>query len=221
MYAIEEYIFARFYMYSNVYQHKTTRGFEKLIHSAFRRARAIVAEGKDAGAIPEAAPFLNPSAKVTVEHYLTLDDATFLYQFSVWSRHEDAILADLSRRILARDRLAAVEDPVTETAIDGQRDAWEAELRRIVATSGYDPDYYMLRDDLKLTIYDPYMPEKEEREQDPYNAIFVSTGGKTREISTVLQRLAAVTGVREKRYRYYVPRACRRTAQQLLQSRAW
>jgi HD superfamily phosphohydrolase len=221
MYAIEEYIFARFYMYSNVYQHKTTRGFEKLIHSAFRRARAIVAEGKDAGAIPETAPFFNPSAKVTVEQYLTLDDATFLYQFSVWSRHEDAILADLSRRILARDRLAAVEDPVTETAIDGQRDAWEAELRRIVATSGYDPDYYMLRDDLKLTIYDPYMPEKEEREQDPYNAIFVSTGGKTREISTVLQRLAAVTGVREKRYRYYVPPACRQAAQQLAGSRAW
>ena len=29
MLAIEEYIFARYYMYQNVYLHKTTRGFEK------------------------------------------------------------------------------------------------------------------------------------------------------------------------------------------------
>src|SRR6185295_12263625 len=33
MLAIEEYIFARYYMYQNVYLHKTTRGFEKLIEA--------------------------------------------------------------------------------------------------------------------------------------------------------------------------------------------
>ena len=31
MLAIEEYVFARYYMYQNVYLHKTTRGFEKIL----------------------------------------------------------------------------------------------------------------------------------------------------------------------------------------------
>ena len=31
MLAIEEYIFSRYYMYQNVYLHKTTRGFEQML----------------------------------------------------------------------------------------------------------------------------------------------------------------------------------------------
>ncbi len=46
MYSIEEYIFARFYMYRNVYQHKTTRGFEKLVHAAWKRAKQILIHQK-------------------------------------------------------------------------------------------------------------------------------------------------------------------------------
>lgn len=33
MLAVEEYIFARHYMYQNVYLHKTTRGFEKILEA--------------------------------------------------------------------------------------------------------------------------------------------------------------------------------------------
>jgi HD superfamily phosphohydrolase len=44
-YAIEEYVFARFYMYQNVYLHKTTRGFEKILEAMWRRARASLKRG--------------------------------------------------------------------------------------------------------------------------------------------------------------------------------
>lgn len=222
MYAIEEYIFSRFYMYNNVYQHKTTRGFEKLVHSLWRRAKQIQHDGGDPGFVPEIAGF-TAAHQPSVEQYLRLDDATLLYQIQSWTRHGDRVLNDLARRFLGRNRFYAVDDPVTETAFADSRNQWEAALAAIVAAENLAPDYYVLRDDLKLTIYNPYMPEREEREQDPYNAIFVQAakGSKPREISTVLERLAPVTGAREKWYRYYVPNECRDKVMGLVASRTW
>lgn len=221
MYAIEEYIFSRFYMYSNVYQHKTTRGFEKLIHSAWKRARQLQQSGVDAGWIAEISAFL-ATKQPTVEQYLMLEDASLIYQLKVWSRHSDKILADLSWRFLARDHFAAIDDPVAAVSFD-LRDEWETALRELVGAQGLDPDYYMLRDDLKLTIYNPYIPEREEKLQDPYNAIVIQpdAGGPPREISSLLMRLGAVTGAREKRYRYYVPAICKTAARNLAKAGKW
>lgn len=222
IYPIEEYVFSRFYMYNNVYQHKTTRGFEKLVLSAWKRAGHLLSQHNDAYLVHEIAEFLT-AEQPTSRQYLAMEDATLVYQMQVWTRHPDRILSDLARRFLSRDRLAAIEDPVSQTAFSDARDAWERELCAKVLPCGFDPDYYVLRDDLKLTIYNPYMPEKEEEEQDPYNAIFVQSDPhkKPREISTVLDRLASVTGAREKRYRYYVPRECREAARTLADSKKW
>lgn len=221
MYAIEEYIFARFYMYNNVYQHKTTRGFEKLVHAAWRCAKDIKASGGDAYLVNEVAEFLN-ATPATVRQYLALEDATLLYQMHVWQRHPNSTLRDLARRFLERDRLRAIDDPVTQTGFADAREAWERELKQVVSAKGFNPDYYALRDDLRLTIYDPYTPEKDEEEQDPYNAIFIqpARGGRPREISTLLPRLAPVTGARSQQYRYYVPEECRDDARTIA-ARSW
>ena len=46
--AIEEYIFARYYMYQNVYFHKTTRGFEQLLQAMWIRGQPTSKQsGKD------------------------------------------------------------------------------------------------------------------------------------------------------------------------------
>ena len=125
---------------------------------------------------------------------------------------------------MTRNRFAAIEDPVSETAFADARNSWENELKSAVRESGFEhAEYYALRDDLKLTIYNPYIPEKEEKEQDTYNAIFIQGdhGQKPREISTILDRLKPVTGAREKRYRYYVPQECRERVMALIASRQW
>lgn len=222
LYPIEEYIFSRFYMYNNVYQHKTTRGFEKLVHSAWRRAKYMLEQGDDPYFVHEIAEFLGAKPP-TVQQYLAMDDATLIYQMHVWARHPDGVLSDLARRFLERNCLAAIEDPVSEITFSDSRDDWECALEKTVRDNGFDPEYYALRDDLKLTIYNPYIPEREEPEQDPYNAIFIQAGpkNKPREISTELDRLAAVTGAREKRYRYYIPRECRDAAIEIASSRTW
>ncbi|HEX4132546.1 MAG TPA: hypothetical protein VHZ24_21115, partial [Pirellulales bacterium] len=119
--------------------------------------------------------------------------------------------------------LGAIDDPVRNLDFSDARQTWEKQLAETVSRRGFDASYYVLRDNLKLTIYNPYIPEKEEREQDPYNAIFIQPDCSRgpREISTLLDRLAPVTGAREKRCRYYVPRECRDDVRALVDSTAW
>jgi hypothetical protein len=187
----------------------------------WHRAERIEADGRDAGFVREINEF-RVSKPPTIDQYLRMEDATLIYQIQAWTGHEDEILSDLASRFLGRNRLCAIDDPVTASLSD-QRGEWESELQRIVAASGRNPEYYLLRDDLKLTIYNPYIPEKEVRQQDPYNAIFVqsSHGEKPREISTVLERLSPVTGARKEWLRYYVPIECRDEVLRLATSRRW
>lgn len=223
-YAIEEYIFSRFYMYHNVYQHKTTRGFEKLLHSVWKYAKQMHENGGDACFVKEISEFLH-AEEPTVKQYLALEDATLIYQLQVWARHSDKVLSELAGWFLARNCLAVIQDPVSESWSDGERDKWEKALQDVVAAQGFKPpEFYALRDDLKFTVYKPYMKlESEEELQDPYNAIFIQSNndGPPQEISTQLERLAAVTGARDERYRYYVPRECRDKACLLATSRKW
>lgn len=222
-FAIEEYIFSRYYMYNNVYQHKTTRGFEKLAHAAWKRATDIRDSGGDAYLAEEIAEFLE-SDQPTAKHYLAMEDATLVYQMQVWTRHPDRALNDLASRFLNRDHFVAIDDPILDASFPASRDSWESALCQLVQECGFEPpQLYALRDDLKLTVYNPYTPEKEEKEQDPYNAIFIQSaaGGAPREISTVLERLATVTGARKKQFRYYVPHECRDAVRSLASSQSW
>lgn len=221
MYAIEEYIFSRFYMYNNVYYHKTTRGFEMVIHAAFRRARCLLQGGQYPNFLPPFAEFFSTRTP-TVEQYLAIEDAILVYQMQVWEKHSDQILSDLARRFLVRDRLAPIDDPVPGTKINERelRRTWEETLRETIRKEGFDPDYYALRDDPTVSVYNPYVPEKEV--PDPYYAIFISDGQQQpQEISTLLPRLKPVTGSLEKRSRYYVPHQCRETVKYLAASRKW
>jgi HD superfamily phosphohydrolase len=218
-YAIEEYIFARFYMYNNVYLHKTTRGFEKLLHAAWNRAIQIGLDGGSPEWIASIASFFQHK---TIQHYLAIDDAAVLFQVQTWANHQDKVLNDLARRFLNRKGFTAIDPPekcqpqLTSGKIDPKnapwipiQAEWEEELNKLLKDEGFTPhEFYALRDDLKLSIYAPYETEKEEQEQSPYNAIFISPdeGGEPLEISKVLPRLSAFTGKRPQRYRYYVPK---------------
>jgi hypothetical protein len=233
-YAIEEYVFARFYMYNNVYQHKTTRGFEKLLQAAWRRAKQLARDGGAPSWLEPVRAFVE-AADPSIPQYLGLDDAVVLCQLHTWASHADKTLNDLSRRFLHRDGLAAIDPPEScqeaEGAAAGPDSAsawtsaqteWEKALQELVRRNGYDfPEFYSLRDDLKLNIYAPYSSEKEEQEQSPYNAIFIQPvdGSEPMEISHVLPRLSAFTGKRPKRFRYYVPKEIRDSAEKL--SASW
>src|SRR5207244_424573 len=94
--AIEEYIFSRYYMYQNVYLHKTTRCFEKMIEAMWRRAKALRDNGTDLNLVPAILDFW-AAQDPTVEQYLRIEEFTVLQQIQNWTTHSDKALNDLAR----------------------------------------------------------------------------------------------------------------------------
>jgi hypothetical protein len=216
-YAIEEYIFARYYMYQNVYFHKTTRGFEKMLEAMWGRAKQLHDDGTDVAMVPAIAAYWG-TAKPTVEQYLAIEEFTVLQQIQQWQEHDDKPLSDLARRFLRRDRLAMVEPPpLGDDLVDSHED-WEQALNDVVSKAGYNPpDVYCLRDTLKGKYNQPYFPEKESDEQSAKNAIRIIEDGTQQpiEISELLPRFKPITTETRDRYRYYIPQDVRDAAKKL------
>jgi HD superfamily phosphohydrolase len=217
MLAIEEYIFARHYMYQNVYLHKTTRGFEKLIEAMWRRARALLQEGKDVGLVATIKDFW-AAEKPGIEQYLALEEFTVLQQIQQWTASTDRPLSDLARRFLNRNRLAMVGPPSLQEQLAPSYGEWEAALLKLVRDGGYDPpEMYCLKDEVKAKYNQPYFPEKESDEQSVKNAIRVKVAGESRpvEVSRLLDRLRPLTQEPVDRVRYYLPKELQEKAQKL------
>lgn len=215
-YGIEEYIFARFYMYQNVYMHHTTRGFEKVVQAMWRHARKLWEDGTDVDLLGPIEAFWKADPP-TVADFLALEESVVLYQIQKWTSHADKALSDLARRFMQRDRFATIEAPPSEKKLD-DLSGWEDALRKLVASKGYEPpEMYALKDDMRTRIYDAYWPEKEPGEQEPGTAIRIRIEGETEpvEISRLLVRLQAVTNKPARQVRYYVPREIREDVKEL------
>lgn len=218
--AIEEYIFARYYMYQNVYLHKTTRGFEKLLEAMWSRAKSLREDGGDVGLVPVLADFWT-TASPTTQQYLRIEEFTVLSQIQAWSDHGDAALADLARRFLSRDGFAAIDPPLPKNDLNPDYSEWEAALRQLLIAEGFDPpEMYGLADTLEGKYRRPYRPEKESRQQSASNAIRLRVPGAEApiEISDYFPRLKALTQPVPDRRRYYVPKDVRAQAQELSRS---
>lgn len=150
MLAVEEYIFARYYMYQNVYLHKTTRGFEQMLIATWQRARMLHRAGHDMDLVPAIRDFWSADSP-DVQQYLRLEEFTVLQQVQNWSVHSDRSVSELSRRFLARRHFAAIEPPVTKASLAPSDGGWEAALRDLVRSKvEYDPpEMYCLKDSVK------------------------------------------------------------------------
>lgn len=206
-FAIEEYIFARFYMYQNVYLHKTTRGFEQMLQAMWRRAKQLRQEKVDVSLVPEIDAFWDAEVPSTAQ-YLAIEEFTVLSQIQNWQSHSDKSLSDLAGRFLNRKRFRMIEAPDLPDELDGDLTAWETALNELVGKrQDYQPvEMYVLKDTLKPKYNQPYFPEKETDEQSVKNAIRVlDTKGTPVEVSKLLPRMQPVTSSAITRIRYYVP----------------
>jgi len=219
--AIEEYIFARYYMYQNVYLHKTTRGFEQLLQAMWERANTLRRNGTDINPNPVLEQFWeteNPeSDQLAVVDYLRIEEFTVLEQIQRWTEHSDKSLADCARRFLERDGLAMVEPPppVNPLRTDDFGE-WEPELHKLLRNRGYEePTMYCLADRVKGKYRQPYREEKEPENQSAVNTIRVMVDGKPLAIGQQLPRLSAVIASPQDRVWYYVPKEMRDDANTL------
>jgi uncharacterized protein len=205
--AIEEYIFSRYYMYQNVYLHKTTRGFEKMLEAMWKRARLLFDEGTDAALVQSIKNFWCAS-QPQPSQYLAIEEFSVLQQIQNWSTHSDSALSDLACRFLGRERFAMVEAPDFTGKLAPDYSEWERALLDLVSKkTEYQPaEMYCLVDRVKPKHNQPYNPEPERDEQSVKNAIRVSIDGQPVEVSTLLPRLKPVSEQPLGKVRYYIPK---------------
>ena len=143
LYAVEEYLQARYYMFRQVYFHRTLRSAEAVLRSILRRALQLLESGHPVWYAADTAfeKVLRRNPLTILEH-LEVDDSDVLFHIKHWQRAADPILNDLSRRFTGRRLFKALDldMPVTERA------SFLAEARECVNSEGFDPAYYFIED---------------------------------------------------------------------------
>lgn len=211
-YALEEYIFSRFYMYQSVYFHHTTRGFERLAQQILKRAKDIARQN-----INFAKQLLSPM-KILLGRKQSKDPAKFqkltdhilIAQITIWQNNTDKILSDLAQRLLMRKGIGWKE--IKEKSGFEMTEKVNA-VRDYLKKEGLDHAYYLFEDKPKATTYEPYRPATEVEDQSSVNSIILYDssweGTGFREISDLpdLERLKAVTADKPSpTIRYYFPK---------------
>jgi HD superfamily phosphohydrolase len=150
--AAEDFLLARYRLYTNVYFHKTTRGIEQLVSALFREiARLVLAGAGIRGLDPE-----NPLVRFFSQDGETLENYRLLDDVLVWGAIHSLALSgggacrDLASRILNRNRPACVDVQITfPSDVERQRrlkhrldESFRAELGKTV-----------FRDSAKLSLY--------------------------------------------------------------------
>jgi len=117
MYAVEQYLFARSYMYAQVYHHKTVRAAEWMFLQIMARFRALAAAGVEPEGMAPVAEQARGRA-LSVPEYLWLDDLSVTGAIDRWAGRgprgeagaaEDPVLRDLSERLVARRLFKTIE----------------------------------------------------------------------------------------------------------------
>jgi HD superfamily phosphohydrolase len=106
MYAVEQYLFARSYMYAQVYHHKTVRAAEWMFIKTMERYAALARAAAEPDGLPVAARFAR-GGDVSVDEYLDLHDASVLIALDRWAGlggppADDTVLRDLASRLVRR-----------------------------------------------------------------------------------------------------------------------
>ncbi|HEX7313409.1 MAG TPA: HD domain-containing protein [Pyrinomonadaceae bacterium] len=193
LYAVEEYLQARYYMFRQVYFHRTLRSAEAVLRSGLRRALELIAAGERVWCAPDTAfEKVLKRAPLTLADHLELDDAEVTFHLKQWQRAEDPVLRDLSRRFVGRRLFKAIDLDMP----DDDRADFLAAARAVVAREGFDPAYYFIEDHAgDVPYYSYYTAEGAE----PKSLIYCEDGysrPRVREISEVSDAVRGLRGYR-------------------------
>ena len=164
IYSLENYLTSRRLMYWQVYLHKTTVAYEKLLVNCLQRAHDLAQQGKEVFSTPalryflyqhvDAAHFMQtPEA---LQHYELLDDSDIWSAIKVWMHHEDKILSILASNLIKRIlfRVEIYDEPVPEERITEIKkqlmeklDIDEEDVSYFVSVNEIHKDMYNIHED--------------------------------------------------------------------------
>jgi HD superfamily phosphohydrolase len=196
LYAVEEYLQARYYMFRQVYFHRTLRSAEAVLVSTLKRAKELLERDALGFRMCHSAfEKMLAGETVTTSEYLQLDDTDITFYLKQWMDDEDAILADLAQRFVHRKLFKAMDLELDEEATR----EFFARAREIIAGAGYDADYYLIQDRAAdVPYYGFYSPKGVA----PGSLIYIEAApGSIKEISEVSE---VVRGLK----RFQINRVC-------------
>lgn len=199
IYSVEKFLIARRLMYWQVYLHKTVISTEFLILNILKRVKELAEAGQPVFAGTALHYFLNRREPITdpkeiVPLFSHLDDGDISACLKEWSRHEDAILAELCERILNRRlfKIQLRENPFTESELDGLKQ----EMGRLGIPEEHS-GYYFTQGEVENTIYSS--------KSSPIRIIMKT--GEVKDITEVSETIASLKQVEiQKKYFLLYPR---------------
>jgi HD superfamily phosphohydrolase len=143
LHAVEEYLLARYYMFRQVYFHRTLRSAEAVLRSALRRALELMMSGEQVwGAAGSAFEKILRREPLTIIEHLSMDDSDVIFHAKQWQQSHDKVLRDLSKRFVNRQLFKAIDLDMPPD----EREDFLQQAQRVVAHAGFEPEYYFIED---------------------------------------------------------------------------
>ncbi len=199
LYAVEEYLQARYHMFRQVYFHRTLRSAEVVLRSIIRRALKLFQAGEEVWHASNT-PFekILQRQPLTITEHLQLDDSDFVFHVKQWQRSSDAILRELSQRFVQRRLFKTIDLDMPAS----ERSKFLTTARQTVQQAGYDPEYYFIEDRASdVPYYNYYAAE----EMEPKTHIYVESGYAHPQIREISEVSSVVRGLQ---HGYELHRVC-------------
>jgi len=160
IYSIENFLTARRLMYWQVYLHKTSVSYEKMLISALLRAKELASKEIELFASPALHFFLYNNInqpefynnKESLEYFALLDDNDIWTALKVWSNHPDRVLSTLSLGIINRT-IFKVE--ITSTHINKERKhELTTQISEKLGITQKEASYFISTTSIEKNMYD-------------------------------------------------------------------
>jgi HD superfamily phosphohydrolase len=143
LHAVEEYLQARYYMFRQVYFHRTLRSAEAVLRSALRRGLELIRKGRDVWCVDLSAfAKMLRGQPLNVSEHLSMDDSDVIFHMKQWQQSSDKVLSDLSQRFVDRRLFKAID---LDMPPDERRDFLQT-AKAVVERAGFEPEYYFIED---------------------------------------------------------------------------
>lgn len=198
IYAVEDYLQARYYMFRQVYFHRTLRSAEVILRSLMKRALHLAEHKKQVWYAKNSAfEKILGGEKLSLKEHLEIDDTDILFHIKRWQNSDDEILRDLSKRFLNRRLFKVFDLDMPEN----NREKFIDTARDLVANADFNVEYYFNEDKAGDVPYNFYTKES----SDPKNLIYVEDGFSNPQIKEISEVSAAVRGLQKG---YQIHRVC-------------
>lgn len=161
IYSIENFLTARRLMYWQVYLHKTSVAYERMLISTLLCAKELASQGVELFASPALHFFLYNDINHTefhnnpdcLENFIQLDDNDIWTALKVWSNHPDKVLSTLSLGMINRNifKVENSAEPIGEDRIK----ELTLQISQQLGITLSEANYFVSTPSIEKNMYDP------------------------------------------------------------------